>query len=236
MIRIINTILLSLVILVTQGQIIEDANVTQRQLIGNFDKIDISGNIRLIISQSPDMGLAVSANEEKYKDDIVTTIKNDVLFISVNDNKFWNSRSKGYTVYLSVKELNKIDASGAADIMVAGSLKSNSILFNLAGASSFKGSLLAGNVTMELRGASQAKLYGTAIDFQITCNGASDVSCYEFITQNCKANASGASDLQINVQNNLDATAYGASHIFYKGNASVAGLAAHGVSKIEKKN
>lgn len=236
MIRTIHTIIFCVILFTGKAQVIVDANATTRSLTGAYDEVNISGNIKLIISQSENAALAISADEEKYKGDINTIVKEHVLFISASDNKFWKSRGRGYTVYLSLKELNKVDASGAADIIVAGSLKSNSIVINLNGASSFNGYLLATNVKMELSGASLAILYGSANDFQITCNGASDVNGYEFITQNCNANASGASDMQINVQRNIDATASGASHIYYTGDASVAALNANGVSKILKKN
>jgi hypothetical protein len=234
--RIINLFLLCFIFSTSEAQLVVDAHAEARGLTGSFQKIIIAGNIKLIISPSFDIAMAVSADEEKYIDEIKTMVEENTLLISLGDSKLWKNKKKGYTVYLSVKNLSAIEATGAADIIVAGNLQAENILINLSGASSFKGTLIATDVKTELKGASEAKLKGSTVNFLINCSGASDLNAYDLITEHCVANAAGASDIQLTAQKTLAPTASGASHIFYRGNAVVSGLSAHGASKIVNKN
>ena len=50
-----------------------------------FSGIKVSGGIDVYLSQGDDYSLAVSASEEKYRDNIKTEVRNGILVISYND-------------------------------------------------------------------------------------------------------------------------------------------------------
>lgn len=61
------------------------------------------------------------------------------------------------------------------------------------------------------------------------------MKAYDFVTENCTAHASGASDVNITVNKELNVHASGASDIFYKGTAVIKELHSSGASSVSKK-
>ena len=234
--------LLLLVVLLTakgllaQDEIVVDPNASTRNVPGDFTTIKISGGINLYLSKSADVSFAVSAAEERFKDGIKTNIENGVLKIFYDGDKSWNSKDKKLKVYVSFKTLEKIDASGACGIRVSGSIAVNSLDLLLSGACNFKGMVTVNTLKIDLKGASDVRISGTANTVDIESSGASDVKGYELVTDLCNAKASGASDINITVNKELNAHASGASDIYFKGTGLIKDLHSSGASNISRKN
>ena len=105
----------------------------------------------------------------------------------------------------------------------------------MSGASDFKGAVDVTNLSLVLSGASDAKISGTAVSIKIESSGASDVKGYDLIAENCTVKASGASDVNITVNKEMNVTASGASDIFYKGNCVIKEIRSSGASTVAKK-
>ena len=116
------TVLCFSVIVNAQKQFVVDPNAEIRSLNGSFNSIIVSGGIDLYISQSDKEELAVSASEEKFIAGIKTIVQNNTLKIYYDGDKNWNMKNKHMRAYVSFKELEKLEASGASDIQVAGEM------------------------------------------------------------------------------------------------------------------
>ena len=220
-----------------QKQFVIDPNVSPRELDGTFTKIKISGSIDLYLSQSENEGMAVSASEDKYKENIKTVIQNGELNISYqNISGAWERGKKKLRVYVAMKTLEHLEASGASDVVIAGTLKASSFTLRLSGASDFTGDINADILNIEASGASDTKISGSAEEFNATCSGASDIKGMELKTGICKVVASGASDIYISVSKELTGKASGASSIYYKGNPGVKQVESSGASTIALRN
>ena len=123
----------------------------------------------------------------------------------------WNSENKKLRAYISVKDLDKLEISGATDVKIDGMLKGRNLKIDLSGASSLKGSVEYESISIDQSGASDSKLAGTVKNLDIDLSGASDFNCFELVAENCRAEASGASDIFITVNNDLKVNASGAS-------------------------
>lgn len=219
-----------------QKQLINDADAEVRQISGSFTKIKISGGIDLFLSQDVAEAVAISASDSKTKEAIKTEIVNGTLKIYFDGDKNWSWKNRKMRAYVSFKTLEELTASGACDVQVAGTISGSSFSMTMSGASDFKGMVNVTSLKMELSGASDAKIGGTATTVNIESSGASDVKGYDLITDVCTAKASGASDINITVNKELNAHASGASDIFYKGNAVIKDMHSSGASSIEKKS
>ena len=221
----------------SQGQerVVVDANVTPRMVQGEFDKVRVSGNINLILSQSDAVSLAVSASDAKFTADISTVVEDGTLRIFWSGGNTW-TKNRQLTVYLGFRQIPVIAASGACNVRVVGKIKQDEMKIDLSGASNMKGTLDLNSFTISLSGASEAKLDGNVRQLTINSSGASDVNAYDLKVESCSASASGASDLKLNVSQELNAVASGASHIYYKGDAPKVNIKNSGVSKIESRN
>ena len=219
-----------------QKTMITDVNAEQRTLTGNFNAIKISGGIDLYLSQYETESIAVSASEDQYRDRIKTVIENGTLKIYYDGDKLWNTGNKKLKAYVSFKNLENLTASGASDVVVTGAITVPSLRIDCSGASDFKGAVKVDKLTIELSGASDAKISGSAAEVSIQSSGASDVKGYDLVTENCTAKASGASDINITVNKELNVHASGASDVYYKGSAVIRDLHSSGASTVARKS
>ena len=221
----------------SQKEMVNDPNASVRSVSGDFEKIKISGGIDLFLSQSNEIAIAVSASEKNFKDAIRTEVINGTLHIFYDGEKTWSTlKNKKLRVYVSFKELQNIEASGACDVQVAGVIVVPSLSLKLSGSGDFRGALKVNELNIELSGASDVTIKGSASIISIESTGASDVKGYDFVADYCTAKASGASDVNITVNKEITATASGASDISYKGDAVIKEMHTSGASSVSKKN
>lgn len=219
-----------------QNDIVVDPNASIRDVTGHFDAIKVSGGIDLYLSQSDNVAVAVSAANENYKEGIKTVVEDGTLRIFYEGEKGWAKKDRKLRAYVSLSDIKKIEASGACDVIVAGSVTSTSLVLQMSGACDFKGMVKVNMLDINLSGASDAKISGTATTVNIKSSGASDVKAFGLVTDICNAKISGASDVSITINNELTASATGASDIKYKGNAVIKEKHSSGASSISKED
>ena len=219
-----------------QNDIVVDANASVRTIAGQFDAIKISGGIDLYLSQSDNVAIAVSASNENFKEGIKTVIEDGTLKIFYKGENSWRKKDGKLRAYVSFKDIKKLEASGACDVIVTGIISTATLAIQMSGACDFSGNLKTDVLKLNLTGASDAKISGTAGTAVIESSGASDVKAYDLVTNICKINVSGASDVYITVNTELTASATGASDIKYKGNALIKDMHSSGASSVSKKN
>ena len=219
----------------SQETVINDANAAVRNVTA-FSSIKVSGDIDVYLSQGEDYSLAVSASEEKYRDNIKTEVKNGVLVISYkNDHFSRNYGNKNLRAYISFKALESLEGSGASGFIINGTLAANTMLVKLSGASDIKGAVKITNLSLDLSGASTATINGAAQNLKVEGSGASDVKNYDLKVENCVAKLSGASDVRLTVTNSISAHASGASTLYYEGNPDKKDVATSGASSVSQK-
>jgi hypothetical protein len=221
-----------------QQTIINDPNAVVRDVKG-YHGISISNAIDVYLSAGNQETVAVSAADVKWRDNIRTEVKDGVLRIWLDHEKWfnWADKSRKLRVYVSFVKLDKISGSGATNIYVDGVIESTKLEISLAGASDFKGAIKVGALLLDLSGASDARIVGS-VERVTTVHsaGASDLKGYDLVTDTCNAHASGASDIRITVNKELNVHASGASGIYYKGGAVIREMHSSGASSVSKKS
>ena len=216
--------------------IINDPNAEVRS-VAIFNGIKVSGGIDVWLSQGNDYALAVSAIDDKYRDNIKTEVKNGVLHIWYDsDNLRWNRGDKKLKAYISFKTIESLEASGACDIKINETLNAVNLGLKLSGACDINGVVKIANMSMDLSGASTVKITGHVDNLKLESSGASDMKNYDLVVENCIAKISGASDVKITVNNSISASASGASSMYYRGNPEKRDVATSGASSISQRN
>ncbi len=222
-----------------QTTIVNDENAEVRTVSGSFSSIRASGGIDVYLTQGSDEAVVVSASKDKFREYIRTEVKEGVLNIYYKNPEgagvYINSYKKSLRVYVSFKTLEKITASGACDIHITGIIAVPSLSVDLSGACDIKGEVKVNSLRVDVSGASDVRLSGTATDADLEASGASDLKCYDLVTANCKVSASGASDINITVNNELNVSASGASDVHYKGTCVIKEMRSSGASSIGKR-
>lgn len=202
--------------------IINDKNAEPRSVKG-FHAIKVSDGIDLYLSYG-DEAVAVSASETRYRDRIRTEVDNGVLRIwydndNLNQGIFTNKRN--LRAYVSYKELDAITASAGSDVLVDGTIKSNSLKMKISSGSDFKGNVDVNVLDVDQSSGSDVRMGGRATTVSIEASSGSDFNGYDLITDVCTARCSSGSDINITVNKELKAKASSGSDIHYRGNASL---------------
>lgn len=213
---------------------IKDENAQVREA-KNFTVIRLSSAFDVYLSQGNEESVAVSASDEKYRDDIKVDVKNGVLTIDYRPkNGRWNGGNRKLKAYISFKQMDKLDVSGACDVDIVGVWKAEGAKIHLSGASDLKGKIAIGKLSVDLSGASDMKVTGESGQLDIDASGASTFKGYDLAADYCTAKASGASDIQVLVNKELSVDASGASDIKYKGTGVIRDLKTSGASSIRR--
>lgn len=218
-----------------QKEFVVDANAEVRTLNASFNAIKVSGGIDLYLSQSEEEAVAVSAAETRFRDAIKAVVENGTLRIYFDGDRGWSTRNKKMRAYVSFKNIEKLQASGACDVRVSGEIAVSSLDMEMSGASDFTGKVKVSTLRLDLSGASDVRIEGTATVVNIESSGASDVKGYDLVTDICNAKASGASDINITVNKEINAHASGASDIYYRGEGKMNDVHSSGASSVGKK-
>ena len=200
---------------------INDPNAEKRQ-VPSFTGIEIGGGIDLYLSQGQE-AVAVSASEPKYRDKIMTEVRNGVLhiFYDANSNFHVDWGGRKMKAYVSFKNLDQLEGSGGSDIKVDGSITVPKLSLHVSGGSDFDGKVNINELKVDASGGSDVNIAGTAKELTIDASGGSDFKGYELVTDNTTVDASGGSDIYITVNKELNATSSGGSDIRYKGNGLI---------------
>ncbi len=215
---------------------VNDANAEVRNLSG-FHAVNVSSSFEVILTQGSVESVAVSANDAEDIPYITTVVDNGVLKIGFENKKKWWPKNRKLRAYVSVKNIDKLTASGAVKIVIDAELTSPALTLNLSGASNLTGKInVQGKLDVNISGASDLDLTGSAGEATVDASGASDMSGYDFTTNTCAVDASGASKVQLTVDKELTAKLSGASKLNYKGAANITQIKTSGASSISKKS
>jgi hypothetical protein len=215
---------------------IRDANAEARNVQG-FHAIEVSGGINLYLANG-DEAVAVSANDKDIRDRIKTEVRDGVLKIYYDWKRGVKLNLKGTSLkaYVSFKTLDRLVASGGADVKMDGTIKSGNLKMDVSGGADLSARVEAGNLTLDQSGGADVNLTGTVTDLKIEASGGSDFSGYDLIADNCIIHASGGSDVEITVNKEFYAEASGAADVTWKGKATVKGTKANGAGSVSHRS
>jgi len=208
--------------------------VSDTRSITGFNSIDVSGAIDVFIRQDSSTSVKVEADDNLLQYVEVYT-DNSTLVIKTRRG-IWIRPTHKIKVYVSNPIYTDFEVSGASNIRSETEISSNETLrVGLSGASNAKLDFNAPRISVDLTGASNLTIRGKTRDFEAGASGASEIRCFELLTENTEVEASGASSAEVYASVKIAGSASGASHIRYKGNAipSISSSGASGVNKIE---
>jgi Putative auto-transporter adhesin, head GIN domain len=220
-----------------QETVIQDANAELRPVKG-FHGIRVSSAINLYLTQGPEEKVVVSAKDVKMRDRIKTEVVDGILIIRLEGSwKWWHLGNSKLKAYVSFTSLDEITASGASDVYVDGVIAGDKLTLNLSGASDFKGAIKVNQLSVDQTGASDSHLTGQVAGMAtIRLSGASEVRGYDLVVETCSARATGASDVQITVNKELEADCSGASSVDYRGSGVLRESHSSGASSVSHKS
>ncbi|OEK02244.1 hypothetical protein BFP97_12270 [Roseivirga sp. 4D4] len=188
--------------------------------VRDFDGLSVSSSFVVEISVGNEVSLEIEIDDE-YRDALIAEVRGGTLVIGLENNRRNRRMRESPRAYITVKELNKIHLSGAANLRTRDIIKSDDMELHLSGASVVNMELETGDFSFEASGASVVTIQGSAKTQKIRMSGSSIYSAYDFETTDADIRVGGACSIKVYVTDQLDVRASGASNVRYKGGASV---------------
>jgi hypothetical protein len=168
--------------------------VKETRNVSPFKSIDVGGIFKVEVTAQKDFGVEIETD-----DNLLQYIKTEVDggVLRIESEKRFSSHAP-ILVRVSAPDIENIEASGASSVS----------LDNL------KNSKLG----IDTSGASKIFVNGETAKLTVDVSGASKIDAENLKAENANIDASGASSVTVNVSNELNADASGASRIVYSGN------------------
>ncbi len=221
-------LLFSLITIVTltaaaQEKTIADDKAQKRTLTGSFTAITVSDGVDLYLTQGSEESIAVSTSEEKYMERFKTEVVDGTLKIFYDDKNInWSTNNKRkLTAYVSFKTLEKLYASGGADVNMQGGLASGKLDMKFTSGSAFKGTVTTKELMVEQSSGSAINISGSAGNFKVDISSGAVFKGYDLAVDFCDAKATSGGGVRITINKELNAKANSGGGIKYKGDAII---------------
>lgn len=185
----------------------ENEPVKQERTVENFTRIVYELPCKLMILQSDAPALWIEGPKETI-DRISASVKDGSLRF---ENKAENL--DGVTIYASAKNLEALEASGAADIKSGSRLKSDALQLDIDGAANVGLELEVGGLVTELSGAAHLELEGIANSHTVEVDGAAILDAQKLRTEKTQIDVSGAASANVDATQTLSGEISGVAQL-----------------------
>lgn len=192
---------------------------TEDRSVDAFNNVSTSGAFTVYLQQGDKHTLRIEA-EDNIMPYIVTRMTANTL--NIEPKKGYDLQStRGIKVYLTLKELGKLDGSGASGFFSKGKLTGKNVALDFSGATNADLDIDANSIDVDVSGATNMKLRGKATKTKYDVAGSADIIADQLKSDIADVDVSGASKMRLYVEKKLNVDASGTSHIRYSGNAEV---------------
>ncbi|MEI9958430.1 MAG: head GIN domain-containing protein [Ferruginibacter sp.] len=228
--------LISLSAFAQEKDIVNDANAQKRTLNASFTGISVSDGVDLYLTQGNEESVAVSASDEKYMERFKTVVEDGILKIYY-DNKGINwaaNEKRKLRAYVSFKTLEKLHASGGADVRIQNSIDVANLEVKFTSGSSFSGKLKAKELNVEQNSGSSINISGNADKIKVEVSSGAIFKSYDLTVDYCEAKASSGGGVRITINKELSAKANSGGGVKYKGEAVIKDINVNSGGSVKK--
>ena len=188
---------------------------TEKRNTGNFRAVKTSGSIDVEINSGNAYEVSVE-DDDNLLPYVVTEVNNGTLNIHYENNTSINNDHA--KVYVTVPSLDKLVASGSADITIRDVLKNTQKFeLNVSGSGNIKGAVDAPAVSIGVSGSGNVDLKGRTKDFESSVSGSGDVDCGGLQSENATVKVTGSGNAHVFASVNLSASISGSGDVYYGG-------------------
>lgn len=183
-----------------------------RTVEGDFNSIEVSNAIDLVIEQGNKREISVEA-DDNLQNSITTKVENGVLIVACDYNSFINIESKKVTVKMPIIE--ELQASSASSIRSINTLKGEKISLRTSSAATINVKVESDNITSKSSSGSTISMNGMALNLEAIASSGSTINAYELLANDVTAKSSSGSSIHVHPIVSLKAKASSGSSITY---------------------
>lgn len=208
--------------------------VTQEEAVTGFDEVDVSQSFNVDITQGDTFQVVIRV-DDNLVEHLNITKQGSTLRINLKPSRNYILNNATLEAEVTMPELVGVDASGSSDVNISGFDSTKSLVVDLSGASTLSGDIQAGDASFDISGSSEVRLTGSAEDIEVGASGSSEADLSDFQASNANVDASGASEVVVNLSGRLNADASGSSDIYYLGNPTLGNIDTSGSSSVQSR-
>ncbi len=211
-----------------------DGNIqTQERTVASFKNVEVSGSIKVYVSQGALQPVKIETDENLLK---YIEVEQEGDQISIREKPGFNLEpSADLKVMVTSPVYNKIEVSGACDIIGQSKLTNPEDLeLHVSGAGDITMEADAPSISAEISGSGSINLKGQTRTTDLELSGAAQAHCFDLLSETTKVNISGAGDAQVYASVKLEAEVSGAGMVTYKGNAASVNQNVSGAGTVKK--
>lgn len=214
---------------------IEDSGhqITKVVELKSYDKIEVSGTIKLILKQDSSYNIRIQADSNVIPK-IRARVSGSELTLKLENGVYCGTDS--IVVYAGIGELKELETDGMVRAISDGVIYGKDVKLNLKGSSDLNLNLNVSRLTTKIDGIGKLRLSGQSGTHELNTSGTAMVEAYDFVTGIYDINVDGNGKANINVLNDLKVKTSGASEIYYKGNPKKVSEKKSGAAKLQKVN
>ncbi len=181
----------------------------------SFSSISVSSGIDAFLVQGEPIKVEVEANKNSLHR-IITEVKGETLHIYVKGKFRWSAKDTK-KVYVTAPNFNKIVASGGADVKSNGTIKENNMVVISSGGADIYLTSETQSLKLICSGGADISVKGSTNTLEANSSGGSDIDAKKLVAKFADVVASGGSDIEVNVSEELKANASGGGDVHYTG-------------------
>jgi len=186
---------------------------------GAYDAIHISGPFEVTLTKGQEGSISFEG-DEKELEKVTYKIKNNTLYIGVENTRFWGSwisiKGKIY-VEIPVQDINELSISGSGS--VKGSIpESDDLKLAISGSGDLYIEANAETLDCSISGSGDIHATGTAEALKVSIAGSGSVMADTIKANNVKVRIAGSGDAKVHATKSLDVSIAGSGDVSYKGN------------------
>ena len=182
--------------------------MVEMQPLAPFHKVHVSNAIDVEIVHAATQSVEIVSSPSTRKL-VKLAVHDDTLHIEMERGVHHHNT---VVIRIATPTLTEVELSGAAEAKIE--------------------DLHAESLTLSLHGASEMRASGNVGKLEVSAHGASEVDLEELLASDANVTATGASDIDISVQNTLRVRASGASDIVYRGDPKILQQSTSGASDL----
>ncbi|MBS3915989.1 MAG: DUF2807 domain-containing protein [Bacteroidetes bacterium] len=199
-----------------------------KRLDNQLERIKISGKFNVQIIPSGSNKLELVSGPILNHPDWIETDGNSLEI----DEDFGDFLDKTSVIRIYLKDLQKIEANGVAEIHFK-NWKSENLDIECTGATKIMGTVRIHQLNLDLEGASRSELKGKVESLNLDISGASDYSSLDLESNRADVHASGASSVKVWTTESIHARISGGSSLKLKGDPQESNIDNSGAASYE---
>jgi hypothetical protein len=172
----------------------------KKQDLKPFTSVNLSGVGNLHITQSKQEGFTVEAPDELLPL-VIVYVKDKTLYIDLKDASKHSEAKINY--YLNVKNLDSITSFSSSGVYIKDVLEGDSLYLAIGNLGEARIQVKVNKLTMKIDGGGKIEAKGSAVEQQMTINGAGEINARKLFGSSANVNIIGSGEISTKVADKL---------------------------------